>query len=154
MNKVMLIVVIAAVVVGAGAYFMSETSNESTVSPSVSTSASGSPTMSATGSPTASPKVSASPTANATVIIRYTDSGYSPSNVTISAGTKVTFVNESSIGMWTASGPHPQHTLLPEFDALKAYVKGESYTFTFVKVGEWPFHNHLKPNHFGKITVK
>lgn len=166
MNKTLLVVIIAAAVI-AGAYFMMDNGSPETnmsPSPSASVSPSGSVSVSPSVSATSSPKVSVSPTKSpttnptaspaASVTIRYTDNGYSPSNVTVAPGTKVTFVNESSASMWVASGPHPQHTLLPEFDALRGYAAGTSYSFTFTKTGEWPFHNHLKASHFGKITVK
>ncbi len=86
--------------------------------------------------------------------ITYTDNGYVPTSVTIKAGMTVTFVNESSGGMWTASAVHPTHQGLPGFDQLKASGNGTSYSYTFQNVGEWGFHNHVAPTHFGKVVVE
>ncbi|MDQ1284435.1 MAG: hypothetical protein QG620_783 [Patescibacteria group bacterium] len=90
----------------------------------------------------------------ADAVIAYTDSGFSPKTVTIKAGETVMFRNDSSVGMWVASAPHPVHTDYPEFDAKKAYAKGEAYSFTFEKTGTWKFHNHLKSTDFGSVTVE
>ena len=52
----------------------------------------------------------------ARTVVTYTDTGFAPLSVTIKKGTTVTFVNESSRGMWVASAVHPTHQLLPGFD--------------------------------------
>jgi plastocyanin len=88
------------------------------------------------------------------MMITYTDTGFSPSSLTIKNGQTVAFKNESAGDMWVASAPHPTHTDYPEFDAKKAYKSGESYSFTFNKVGTWKFHNHAKPTNFGSVTVE
>jgi plastocyanin len=86
--------------------------------------------------------------------IVYSDSGFSPGSITVKVGDTVMFKNDSAGGMWVASAPHPVHTDYPEFDAKKIYNKGEIYSFTFQKVGTWKFHNHVKPSHFGSVTVQ
>src|SRR3989344_5462020 len=100
--------------------------------------------------------------------IIYTDSGYSPSELTIKIGDTVTWKNESSSGMWTASAMHPTHTLYSgtsleehcknnqsdSFDECSSIKSGESWSFTFEKQGTWPYHNHVQTGHFGKIIVK
>lgn len=88
------------------------------------------------------------------VVVTYTDSGYQPKEVTVNKGTKVTFVNDSSAGMWTASGQHPTHQLLPGFDQLKSVSKGGTYVYTFEKVGTWKYHNHVSPDVTGTVVVK
>lgn len=50
-------------------------------------------------------------------VVTYTDSGFSPNNLTIKNGQTVTFKNEGPGDMWVASAPHPTHTDYPEFDA-------------------------------------
>lgn len=86
-------------------------------------------------------------------VVAYTDTGYSPKEITVKKGTKVTFKNESASGMWTASGTHPTHQLLPGFDELKSVAKGGMYEYTFMKVGRWQFHNHVNATHEGVVTV-
>lgn len=103
-----------------------------------------------------------------TVTVTYTDSGYSPSGVTISAGDTINFVNNSSGGMWTASAIHPTHTVYPGsgiakcstaqegeiFDACEGTNGGDSWSFTFNEQGSWNYHNHLQVNHTGAIIVE
>lgn len=62
-------------------------------------------------------------------------------------GGTVTFTGSN---LWVASDPHPTHTDLSAFDARA--VK-DAYSFTFDKVGEWGFHNHLRASDTGTIIV-
>lgn len=87
-------------------------------------------------------------------VITYTDAGFSPNKVTIKQGEVVTFENKSSNSFWPASDSHPSHKIYPEFDPKKAIPAGNTYDFTFDKVGVWGFHNHLKPSDKGMITVE
>ena len=86
--------------------------------------------------------------------IRYTEDGYAPNTLTVSQGETIVFHNESSKDMWPASAPHPTHTNYPEFDAKRAISPGETYEFTFTKIGAWKFHDHRDPAKFGTITVE
>ena len=113
------------------------------------------------------PSIEQAPTTNEN-IITYTDSGYSPKELTIKVGETVTWKNESSGGMWTASAMHPAHikysnTSLDEhcpdtantsFDECKSAQPGESWSFKFDKTGSWGYHNHVKASDFGKIIVE
>jgi len=99
-------------------------------------------------------------------VIVYSDSGYSPSNLTIKQGDVVIFKNESSSGMWTASAIHPTHTVYPGtdikncgvqegmFDSCQSFLGGQEWPFVFNEVGEWGYHNHVRASHFGKIIVE
>ncbi|MCX6793921.1 MAG: cupredoxin domain-containing protein [Candidatus Gottesmanbacteria bacterium] len=89
----------------------------------------------------------------ARTVVTFTDKGFSPSPVTVKVGTTITFVNESSSGMWIASDPHPTHTLLPGFDELASVGKSGTYEYTFTKVGTWTYHNHLTPTVKGTVIV-
>jgi plastocyanin len=86
--------------------------------------------------------------------VHYTDSGYSPASIEVSVGTAVTFVNDSTQSMWTASDPHPVHTNFSAFDAKRGYKQGVSYSFTFAKAGTYTYHNHLVPGDVGTVVVK
>lgn len=86
--------------------------------------------------------------------ISITADGFSPSSVTVTVGSKVTFVNNSDTPVWPASDVHPSHLLCPGFDSLKGLKKGESYTVTFDTAKVCPFHNHLKPSMKGTITIQ
>lgn len=94
-------------------------------------------------------------------LVTYTDQGYSPETITVPAGEPVTFVNESSNPMWTASAVHPTHGEYPgegciggSFDACEGVASGNSWSFTFDETGEWGYHNHLTPSHTGTVIVE
>jgi len=89
-----------------------------------------------------------------TAEIQITASGFNPTDITVKAGTVVKFINMDTVPHWPASNPHPTHTDLPGFDALKGLANDESYSFTFTQVGKWGFHDHLNPiDNRGSITV-
>jgi plastocyanin len=99
-----------------------------------------------------------------TATVTYNGSSFSPSTVTIKKGGTVTFTNTSSQQMWVASGPHPAHTgysgttrtdHCPDTagTAFDQCATGSTYSFTFQKVGEWPYHNHMNASQFGKVVV-
>jgi plastocyanin len=85
--------------------------------------------------------------------VKYDGTSFSPKTLSIKAGDVVVFKNESSSAFRPASGPHPAHTNYPEFDPKVDIAAGKSWSFTFTKVGTWPYHNHLNPSVFGTITV-
>lgn len=85
--------------------------------------------------------------------IIYTDNGFSPSSVDIQVGDMVEFINKSSMEMWVASAPHPQHSKLSTFDQFRAYKKGGIYRYVFEKKGKWEFHDHLNPSTGGYVIV-
>ena len=86
-------------------------------------------------------------------VITITDTSVEPAEITIKIDQKVTFVNNSLDFAWPASNPHPTHTDYPEFDPREPLDVNEAWTFTFTKVGEWKYHDHLKPSRRGIIKV-
>lgn len=95
--------------------------------------------------------------------VRYTDSGFSPSTLTVAVGTTVTFVNQSGEGMWVAADEHPSHT---GYDGTSRSehcpnsgtvfdqcANSSTYSFTFTKAGTWVYHNHLGSSDKGTIVV-
>lgn len=86
-------------------------------------------------------------------VVTYTDSGFAPAEIRITAGSVVTFVNEASRGMWVASAVHPTHQLLPGFDQMVSAVRGGTYEYTFAKVGTWKYHNHMYPSDTATVVV-
>ena len=101
-------------------------------------------------------------------VITLTDAGYAPASITIKKGETVTFKNGGTGSVWTASAMHPAHTAYSgtslsehcpdaantSFDACRGYLPGESWSFTFNKIGTWKYHNHLDPNQYGAIIVE
>lgn len=86
-------------------------------------------------------------------VIRRTENGYEPAEVTIREGETVSFVNDSSSFHWPASDVHPTHTIYSEFDPLEPVAPGDTWSFTFTKAGEWRFHDHIRANLKGVVTV-
>src|SRR3989344_749590 len=101
-------------------------------------------------------------------VITFTETGFSPSVLTVKAGETVKFVNSSDGNFWPASAIHPTHTVYPGsgiekcdtaeresiFDACDGIAPGGSYEFTFNEVGEWGYHDHLNAKFFGKVVVE
>ncbi len=98
-------------------------------------------------------------------VVIYTDNGYLPNTLIIEKGKTVTFKNQSSKPMWTASDLHPSHRVYAGTDlqehcpdtegrAFDQCVAGDIYEFTFNKTGTWKYHNHLNAAHTGTIIVK
>lgn len=87
------------------------------------------------------------------VIVNYTDDGFSPTTVQISKGETVQFINRSSRPMWVASNMHPAHNILPTFDQFGVSGSGESYSYTFDRQGVWEYHDHINASKIGEIIV-
>lgn len=99
-------------------------------------------------------KVKRSAVVNPAVTISMTKDGFSPSDIVVRIGDAVKFLNDTEDGyFWPASNLHPTHELYPEFDPREPMGPGDSWTFIFKKKGEWRFHDHLKANKRGVITV-
>src|SRR3989344_7296483 len=92
-------------------------------------------------------------TSAATAVVINENGNFSPSEVKIKKGGKVTWINKSQNPVWPASNPHPIHTDYPGFDASRGLANGESYSFTFDKAGSWGYHNHLNPGMRGEVKV-
>ncbi len=105
-----------------------------------------------TTSEASAPVVASTPTPEA--IIEYTDGMFNSAAPAVLPGTPVTFVNKGAKEVWPASGVHPAHLICPGFDALTGLKSGETYSYTFDKPAECPFHNHLAPGERGSVEVK
>ena len=151
MNKIIIAIAVVVVVI-VGGYFLGRGVLRSTPSASE---------PSTSQQPSQQSPESQTPAINENVVI-YTDSGYSQSTLTIQKGETVTFKNQSSRSMWTASGVHPSHTLYPTtggclgstFDACSGIQPGDSWSFKFDVSGTWKYHNHLRPGDTGTIVVQ
>lgn len=84
--------------------------------------------------------------------LEYTDGGFSPANLTAKKGTTITIKNNSSGPLDFSSDDHPTHTKHAEFN-LTTIAAGSETTLELKTAGTWGYHNHLKANHTGMITV-
>ncbi len=147
-----------------------ETSPTPTPSPTSGSIPSPTPTPTSTPTLTLTPTLTptSTPVLSKTIVINMTDSGFTPSEVSINAGDTVRFVNQSSLSRWPASAIHPIHELYPGssiikcqtteadsiFDACRGLNQGESFSFIFAVKGTWPYHDHLQSSMTGRIVVK
>lgn len=159
MNKVIIGIIIVVVIV-AGGYFLLKSSGTS--APSSNLSPQQTSTSQTTPAPiTQTPVTQETPSVEQNVVT-YTNAGYSPSTLRVKAGATVTFKNDSSQSVWTASGVHPTHRLYPTtggcigstFDACKGVRPGDSWSFKFDIAGTWKYHNHLNPGDTGTVVVE
>lgn len=74
-------------------------------------------------------------------------------DLTVPAGTQVTFRNDSSQSVQPDSNPHPAHTDNPELN-VGFLGAGQSKTVTLNAKGTWGIHNHLDESQMAKITVQ
>jgi len=166
MNKTIVTIITIAVVLLSG-YFLFEGLYQPTPLVSEPLSQQPTPQPSIPEQPFEQPPTSQAPTVKENVVI-YTNSGYLPSTLTIKKGETVTFKNQSSNNMWTASEAHPTHRLYNDtsldehcpdttgtvFDACKGFPPEQSWSFTFNKEGAWKYHDHLNPGDTGTIVVE
>lgn len=169
MNKNLVIIVLAILVLAGVGYYFFTKFRVSTLSPELSQPTTQqvsedlitptSPTPQATSTTEVAPKE---------VIIKITANGFEPEEVEITKGTKVTWINEQPNPSWPASAVHPTHEVYPGssikkcgtpeqnkiFDACRGLKQGESWGFVFNEVGEWYYHDHLNPSWKGEIIVK
>lgn len=96
--------------------------------------------------------------------VHLTARGFSPATLTVKKGTTVTFINDTTESMWVGSDQHPSHTgyagtskneHCPDTAgvAFDQCAVGNSYSFTFNKVGTWGYHNHTNAGFKGAVTV-
>lgn len=85
--------------------------------------------------------------------IAYTDSGFSPATLTVTAGTTITIKNDSTQELQFNSDQHPIHTDNSDLN-VGDVAPGESKTFTISEAGTWGYHNHLNSGDGGEIIVE
>lgn len=157
MNKLFIALVVVLLGVGAGWYFMKgNTQTKSMVKTDdvvVSTPATSALTGDETPATGAGDAMKKATETMEKVVVKFTDTGFSPATVSVKKGTTVTFTNDSTTGMWVASAVHPTHQLLPGFDQLTSTSKGTTYEYAFTKVGTWKYHNHVAPSFTGSVVV-
>lgn len=134
MNKKVLWIIVAIVIVVGGAIGVYALMQQNAGAPSNTTTKSGS-----------------DKTAAATII--YSDSGFSPSKTTVKSSDTVAIKNTSSSDMQFDSDPHPIHTDDKELNA-GAVAPGQTITFTVTTKGTFGYHNHLNPGDTGTIVVQ
>lgn len=162
MQKQILWIIVAIIVIGGGLYLFASRSPQpvaNTETPAASQTRPAEQTVPSTDANTIEASVTGAPAA----VITFTDSGFSPSNVTVKKGEIVRWMNNSGSQVWPASAVHPSHGVYPQkspsdclessFDACNGLAQGEYWDFKFDYVGEWKFHNHLNASQRGSVNV-
>jgi plastocyanin len=85
--------------------------------------------------------------------IIFSESGFTPENLTVEPGTTVTIVNNSPRNIDFASDDHPTHLLNPELNA-GIILSGEMTEIIVNTTGSWGYHDHLDATQTGTITVE
>jgi plastocyanin len=82
----------------------------------------------------------------ATISVKITKSGFTPSSVTINFGDTVTWHNSDSA----------DHQLVADDGTFASPIlkAGNDYSFTFKRAGTFRYHDALKPTLKGRVTVK
>lgn len=86
--------------------------------------------------------------------VMLTEDGFSPEDLTINKGDAIVFATNRNQPFWPASNLHPTHQIYPEFDPREPIEPDKSWQFTFTKVGNWKYHDHLAPLYKGVIKVE
>lgn len=167
MQKTLIGILVAVVVIGGIWLFTrdntADLTNNGTEQQSDATSEVGSGSQAGEQDSGSGVSVDASISAGVPVVVRITDEGFSPASVTVKKGQAVRWSNNADVASWPASAVHPTHAVYPQkgsadcsgssFDACSGVAPGESWSFTFTKVGSWKYHDHLKPSKTGTVVV-
>jgi plastocyanin len=77
--------------------------------------------------------------------ITITSAGVSPKTITVSAGSRVTFVNNDSRPHDMNSNPHPEHTDCPEINVGFIAAGASGTTQNLTRVRSCGYHDHNQP---------
>ena len=110
------------------------------------------------GSPSSPSPPSGSGGSSSTTSITISSSGVSPSEITVSPGTRVTLVNNDTRSHNMTSDPHPDHTDCPEINQVGLLQPGQSReTGNLNQVRTCGFHDHDSPSNNslkGRIVIR
>jgi len=112
----------------------------------------------ATTAPSPSSSTSASPSVSGVMkqessTVTLSATGFTPATLTIKAGTKVTWNNNSGEVATVNSDPHPVHTDYAPLN-LGQFSDGGTLSLVFDKPGTYGYHNHFNPSQKGTVVVQ
>jgi plastocyanin len=91
-------------------------------------------------------------------IVTITGLGVSPTSLTVTPGTQVTFTNNDTATHLMYSDPHPEHTDCPEINQVGALAPGQSrQTGNLNTVRTCGYHDHSQPSNAslrGTIVIR
>lgn len=149
-SYVVLIIVVILAAIGGAIALTKNSDNNSTTNGYQAKSSPQKKTNSASG---ISKATTAGNTQTASAAITYSDSGFSPSTLTVKSGDKVVIKNTASDELQFNSDPHPSHTEDTELN-IGSVSAGQEQSFTITMTGSFGYHNHLNPSEKGMIVVQ
>ncbi|MBI2613709.1 MAG: cupredoxin domain-containing protein [Candidatus Levybacteria bacterium] len=87
------------------------------------------------------------------VTVTLSDSGFTPKDITVKAGTRIIWVNKSGKAATVNSDDHPTHRLYP-FLNLGEFADSSSVQVIVEKAGKYNYHNHYSASETGTITAQ
>ena len=84
--------------------------------------------------------------------VTLTSSGFTPQSITVKAGTKVAWTNNSGTTATIDSAVHPTHLAYPPLN-LGSFASGETLSLAFDQPGTYKYHNHLDASQTGVVVV-
>jgi hypothetical protein len=91
-------------------------------------------------------------------VFTITTGGVTPQNMTLPAGSRVTFINRDSRDHQMSSDPHPDHDDCPELNQIGFLAPNQSReSGNLVQARTCGFHDHLNPGTRGlqgAITIR
>lgn len=136
------IAAIVVLILVLGGWFLTRPKQSSTLTPSIVS----------TPAPTESSATEGAKMSEETTVT-ISSSGFSPKDITIKAGSSVTWVNEDSNDHQVNSAVHPTHQLYLPLN-LEVIKPEETKSLIFPEVGTYKYHDHLNPTLFGSVTVE
>ncbi len=79
---------------------------------------------------------------------------FAPTNIRIHASDSVKFENQSFASIRIISDSIAGKLLLADFDSKTEIAPGNSFTYKFLKVGTFGYHNIDNPDESGSVTVR
>lgn len=135
----------------AGFLEQSEFDKNIPVSPVKNTTVTHQSTVTVPNTPVGSPTVSNDVDDGLT--IRYTDTGFVPSSITVDSKDAITFLNDSNSAMWITPYRTSGSGVCSGLDQGRSIGREGEYVFTFNEVGIWQFKNLNDNTHIGTVTV-
>jgi plastocyanin len=85
--------------------------------------------------------------------IHITASGFQPSSINITPGTKIIWTNNDKAIHQVASNPYPGDNDLP---GMKSEIlnNGQTFEYTFTKEGSFSYHDDLNPTTNANVEVR
>ena len=135
MNRLLLIVIILVVAVGAFLLLGNRSNQPATIQSQAPTN----PVQSTNESEAA--------------IITLDETEFSPNDITVKVGARVVWINKSGENATVNSADHPTHQVYPRLN-LGEFGSGSSVQLVFDETGTYSYHNHLNASQTGTVTVE